>query len=51
VGATVETGGPGDYKRDLGDIDQGVDVAKLPPADLPEEKPIAEKRPMQGPEQ
>jgi len=52
VGAAVEEGGPGDYKRDLGDIDQGIDVAKLPPAEAPvEQAPVAEKRPPQGPEQ
>lgn len=52
VGGVVETGGPGEYKRDLGDIDLGVDVAKLPPADSPEEeKPVVEKRPVQGPEE
>jgi hypothetical protein len=52
-GVVVEAGGPGDYKRDLGDIDQGIDVAKLPPAEAPEEEAtaIAVKRAPQGPEQ
>lgn len=52
-GASMLEGGPGDYKRDLGDIDQGIDVAKLPPAEAPvvEASPVAAKRAPQGPEQ
>jgi hypothetical protein len=46
----VLSGGPDEYKTDLGDIDQGVDVAKIPPADLPDAEVIAKRAP-QGPEQ
>jgi hypothetical protein len=46
----VLTGGPDEYKTDLGDVDLGVDVAKIPPADQPDADAIAKRAP-QGPEQ
>lgn len=48
-GTALEGGPPpGGYKRDLGEVDQGIDVDKLPPADPPPPPPAPE-RTFQGP--